>query len=48
MGINPKCENAIAFQIKMDFLTIRESDNSWKLDIDSDVPQMDVHRGWGN
>lgn len=27
-----KGENAIAFQIKMDFLTIRESDNSWKLD----------------
>lgn len=40
MGINPKCENAIAFQIKMDFPTIRESDSPWKLDTDGEVLQI--------
>lgn len=40
MGINPKSENAIAFQIKMDFLTIRESDSPWKLYTDGEVLQI--------
>ena len=31
IGTNPKYKNAIAFQIKMDFVAIRESDNTWKL-----------------
>ena len=37
MGINPESESAIAFQIKMDFLTIRESDSPWKLYEDGEV-----------
>ena len=37
MGTNPKYENAIAFQIKMDFVTIEESDNPWKLNTDEET-----------
>ena len=37
MGVNPKSENAIAFKIKMDFITIREGDSPWKLYTESEV-----------
>lgn len=47
MSINPKCENAIAFQIKMDFATIRGSDGPWKPNTGGELFKIGRHEKRG-